>query len=316
MLILQEKGDVALKIRFLPEGGFHSRGAFIEYEGDEPTGDEPEYGRSAQLSFDILCDQMEIRTIASVVNEYDETENSDRPMTTLISGKGTIQPARWGRFSLSLFGNKRAHHEVSLTIRSNEIGEAVSFGGLFMEPDLDVEGWDEFYLEINVHTSRFQALVSELSEPGAILRAHVDTSKFPNFFAEWSPAISEGRSIKFLDSKKNVENAEDIPDDFWLGAEERKKMLSSVDHAPVDIGVIRPLKASYQAANQKDRLDLDDESALASPEANDEHDLCIERNNALLAQVDAIALLTGQVRQTGRWVALCFVVLIIAVLAK
>lgn len=39
-----------LKVRFLPEGGFNKNGAFIEYAGEAPSGNEAEYQRQSSLS--------------------------------------------------------------------------------------------------------------------------------------------------------------------------------------------------------------------------------------------------------------------------
>ncbi len=44
-----------LKVRFLPEGGFDKNGAFIEYEGEGPNGNEAEYQREGYLTLDIIC---------------------------------------------------------------------------------------------------------------------------------------------------------------------------------------------------------------------------------------------------------------------
>jgi hypothetical protein len=305
-----------MKIRFIPDGGFDKNGAFIEYEGDEPTSDEPQYQRSWYLSFDIISDQMELRTFVEPGNENEEAENPDRSVTKSIWGKGTIQPARWGSFSLSFLGEAKEHHEVSLFIRPNE-RETVGLGGLKREADLDSKGWNEFYLEIELHTSRFNALVSELSVPGAALKVHVETHKFPNFYATWSPSISDGRIIKYLDSERDVENADDVPEDFWLSIEERKKRIFDLKSAPVNIGVDRPLQSYPKTADGENQSDLDDdyhEFDEYSPRAQDKHTLRIERNNAILAQVDAIALLSAQIKRTGFWVILCLILLVIATL--
>ncbi len=226
-----------MNLRFLPKGGFNKNGAFVEYWDDEPTGGEPEYDRSrclsGDISLDIACDQVEVRTIAEIVNEYDEVKDSDRTITKIIVGEGAIQPAGWGSFTLSFFGDPREHDKVSVVIRSSEIGEAVYFAGTC----------DEFYVEISVHSSRFDALVSELAESGAILKVHVKISKFPNFYATWSPTYSEERVIKYLEEKRDVENADDIPEDFWIEPSEQKKMLSDKDIPPAHVAVVRTLKS-------------------------------------------------------------------------
>jgi len=306
-----------MKLRFLPRGGFNKNGAFIEYKGDEPTGDEIEYERSWYLSLDIICDQLEVRTVAGIANENGEVKDTDRTITKLIVGKGTIQPARWGRFTLSFLGKKKVYGKVSLTIHSSEVGEATSFAGIYSEADIDLEGWDEFYVETYVHMSRFDAFVSELAEDGAKLRVHIKTSKFPNFYATWSPTISEGRKIKYLNSKTDVENADDIPEDFWLDPSERKRMLSDVDDPPVTFGVARPLKSPTVSTEYDSELETEDDGHDFPAESSTtkyEHSLQIERNNAILALVDATALLAAQVKRTGFWIIVCLGVLVLAAL--
>ena len=39
-----------VKVKFLPEGGFNKNGAFIEYDGDSPTGQETEFQRQSYLT--------------------------------------------------------------------------------------------------------------------------------------------------------------------------------------------------------------------------------------------------------------------------
>jgi hypothetical protein len=308
-----------MKIRFLPEGGFNKNGAFIEYEGDEPMGDELEYERSGFISLDIVFDQLEVRTVAGVANEYDEVSENERTITKLLTGHGRIQPARWGQFTLSFLGHKKNHRSVGLTIRSHQSAESAVFAGLFAEADLDVQGWDEFFLEIRVHASRFDALVSELAEDKAHLRVHVDTSKFPNFYATWSPSISEGRVVKYLENKRGIENADDIPDEFWLDSSERRELLSNIDDPPVNIGVVRPLKSPTLATEHDNELESDVDDLNFPEEGStekDEQSLQIERNSALLAMVNTTTLLTTQVKRTGFWIIVCLIVLVLAVLAK
>ena len=88
---------------------------------------------------------------------------------------------------------------------------------------------------------RLAALLKELSTPGAVLHISVKSDRFRNFYAEWSPSISEGRVIKLLDSKRDVENADEIPEGFWLTPEFQRELVSDLDNPPVTISVGRPL---------------------------------------------------------------------------
>lgn len=314
-----QKGSV-LKIRFLPDGGFSKSGAFIEYEGDAPEGDEPQYERDFP-TLEILCNAMEIKTSAVIISEDDEPENPDRSVGRVIAGKGVIQPARFRSFSLSFLGKRKTHHEVSITILQRERREEISFAGMYFEAGYDTRGADEFFLQIEVHPSRFTTLLSELSEPHSMLRALVDVGAFPNFFTTWSPVNGEGRVIKYLNYKSDVANQEEVPESFWLLEEERKGLRSRKGSAPVTVVVSRPLRSISGAAEDHNAPDVGDEQqpydfAAQSPLDNWEQALLIERNNALRAQVGLTEAFIKQIRGIGRWTVACLIVLIIAVITK
>jgi hypothetical protein len=234
-----------MTVRFLPEGGFNKNGAFIEHDGDFPTGQEKEYQRQSYLTLDIACTDFKLGTSFGVVSEYKEVK--ERKHRRSISANGTIQPARWGEYSLSFFGESGSTREVAISIHENTEGEAATLSGLNIEGDLDVEGHHCFFLEIHVHGERFSALSKELSTPGAVLHISVRSDRFPNFYAEWSPSISEGRVIKFLDSKRDVDNADEIPESFWHTPEFQRELISNPDNPPVTISVSRPLQPQLHA---------------------------------------------------------------------
>lgn len=145
------------------------------------------------------------------------------------------------------FGESGSTREVAISIHENTEGEAATLSGLNIEGDLDVEGHHCFFLEIHVHGERFSALSKELSTPGAVLHISVRSDRFPNFYAEWSPSISEGRVIKFLDSKRDVDNADEIPESFWHTPEFQRELISNPDNPPVTISVSRPLQPQLHA---------------------------------------------------------------------
>jgi hypothetical protein len=117
-----------LKVRFLPEGGFGKNGAFIEYEGAEPSGDANEYQRQSHLRLDIACADLKIGTHMEVLCEYEEVE--ERKFRRSISANGTIQPARWGQYSLSFLGEKSSTREIVVSIHEDPMGEAATLSGI------------------------------------------------------------------------------------------------------------------------------------------------------------------------------------------
>ena len=229
-----------LKVRFRPEGGFNKNGAFIEYEGDVPNGDETEYERQGYLTLNINCTDLRLGTSLGVLCEHKEVE--EREHRRSISANGKIQPARWGQYSLSFLGEEVSTREIAINIHENSEGEAATLAGVNMEGDLDFEGHYYFFLELHVHRERFAALLKELSNLGSVLHISVRSDRFRDFYAQWSPSISEGRVIKFLDDKRDVENAEEIPDNFWRTSEFQRELVSNPDNPPVTVSVGRPLQ--------------------------------------------------------------------------
>lgn len=228
-----------LKVRFLPESGLAKSGAFIEYESEEPTGEEAEYQLQSYQTLDIACSDLKVETSLEVICVYENIEK--RQYGRVIGATGVIQPARWGRYYLSFLGEKRKTDRIAINTRENAIDEAATLAGLKMESDLDIKEVQNFFLEINLHHDRFAVLLKELSIPEAALHISVRADHFRDFYARWSPSISEGRMIKFLDNKRDVENADEIPENFWRSSEFQRELLSNSDSPPATISVGRPL---------------------------------------------------------------------------
>lgn len=180
----------------------------------------------------------------------------------------TARPLWARQYSLSFFGESGSTREIATSIHENTEGEAVTLSGINMEGDLDLEGHHYFFLELQVHRERFSALLKELSTPGAVLHISVRSERFRDFYAAWSPSISEGRVIKFLDSKRDVENAEEIPEDFWRTPEFQRELISDPENPPVTISVGRPLhpllSISSTAEGDKDEWDADGDAPALS----------------------------------------------------
>lgn len=230
-----------LKVRFLPKGGFNKNGAFIEYTGDAPTGSETEYQRQGPLRVDITCTDVDYGTRFGVVTEYEEIK--ERTYWRSIHAKGVIQPARWGEYAFSFLGDKRGFGEIDINIHENAEGESITLSGENIEGDLDAEALHYFFLEIELHRDRFSALLEELTAPNAELHISVRSDFFRGFYAEWSPSINGGGVIKFLNRKQDVENASEIPENFWRTEEHQRQLISDPDKPPVTIRVRRPLQS-------------------------------------------------------------------------
>lgn len=297
-----------LKVRFLPAGGFDKNGAFIEYSGGEPTGTETEYQRQGYLTLDIACFEFKVGTSLGIICEYEEVEK--RQYSRAIYTTGLIQPARWGRYYLSFLGEKSNTDRVAITIQESALGETATLAGVKIKGDLDIEDIHNFFLQIDLHHERFATLLKELSFPDAVLHISARADCFVNFYAEWSPSISEGRVIKFLDRKRDVENSNEIPEDFWRSSEFQRELLSNSDRPPVTISVRRPMNTESSCPTSEES-DVASKGQEVAPPPMD-----VPLSAPAPNPIPVLEELTKRVRRgtfwIGLWVALIFLVLILS----
>lgn len=243
-----------MRLIFLPDGGFQNAGGFIEVENDaETSGSEEVYQRQGHLTIRLKCRDIQVRHGVHVRNEMteEEADPSKRSSFRSIGATGDIQKSRWGQHSLSILGRKQEHRQVSISIRDHAEGEAVFAAGMSGASDVDLEYDESFFIEVVLERQRMDMILRELQMPGAELWVEAKIDKFPNFYATWSPAIDEGRTIKFLDSERDVENADEIPDDFW-NRDLHREMLSGTDRQPVNVAVIRSLNPPNELEPEHD----------------------------------------------------------------
>lgn len=205
-----------MRVIFLPDGGFQGLGGFIEVEdGQEPTGKEEVYQRQGHLRFSLRCHDLALRFGHNVIIDQDEKPPEARTTLRGLTAKGEIQDSRWMRHRFSILGNSSEHSMLDVNIREHETHEGAYVAAMPGVSDLDLQIDEGFFVEVVLSRQRMDRLLEEVRQPGAELRLEVNLSAFPRFYATWSPAIDEGRLIKFLDSDRDVENADEIPDDFW-----------------------------------------------------------------------------------------------------
>ena len=71
--------------------------------------------------------------------------------------------------------------------------------------------------------------------------------------------------IKFLATKRDVENADEILEDFWLTPEFWRELVSNLDHPPVTISVRRPLQLLFPSpSTAEDEWDMDEDAPASS----------------------------------------------------
>lgn len=256
-----------MRVVFLPDGGFQKSGGFIELDdGAEITGAEEVYQRQGYLTLRLTCRDTEIRHGVEVWNEEKDADPTKRSSFRAITATGDIQKSRWGRFSLSILGRTTEHSSMGVTIRENEAGEAVFAAGMSGDSDLDHEYDESFFVDVVITRERMDTIIRELQMPGAELRLDVRVSHFPMFYAPWSPSIDEGRVIKFLDRERDVENAEDVPDDFW-NRDFHSDALANAERRPVNIAVVRRLgRLEEQSAPRHLDNDVPTSPDMSEPE--------------------------------------------------
>ena len=250
-----------MRVIFLPEGGFNKNGAFIEVpEGHEPTGNEPEYQRQGYLNVPLSCTDIRVSTRIGVKKSarIEEGGSNQSTMSTHISAIGNIEGEEYDRYSLSFLGQKSVHHSVNVSIREAEGRERSHASGFIDTGEFGEKHDQSFLVEIVVTPDRMKFILSELQKPGAILKIVVSFSRFRGFFATWSPSIREGRTIKFLNNDRDVENADEMSKDFntadYLDDEDEDEDISNT----VTLWVGRSLTTSQPA-------EVEDEEPYTQP---------------------------------------------------
>ena len=217
-----------MKVRYMPEAGFGQAPAFVEYEGDAPADQAPLYQRQGYLKLNLDCQDVEVHERwKAAPGKSEEPDGYALPQRS-IWATGVIGQARWGRFSLSYFGHSETYEELAVSIHRSQDEVRTYLAGNPIRDDLDIDLMNNpgFFLEVHLEAERYDALEVALVKPGARLRLSVDAGLFRDFYATWSPSISEGRIIKFLDTVDDVENAAEMP----------KSMLERFDNLEEDIG--------------------------------------------------------------------------------
>ena len=187
------------------------------------------------------------------------------------------------------------------------IGGAYRLSGSKMEGDSDSKGHHYFFLELQIHRERFAALLNELSTPGTVLHISARSDCFRDFYAEWSPLVSEGRVIKFLDSKRDVENADKIPEDFWRTSEFQRELVSDPYHPPVTIRVERHLQPLLSVPSTvEDDCGMDQDTPALSV-----HPITAPVPNLIPAIEELSKRLRRGAFWIGPWLALIFAILLI-----
>lgn len=231
-----------MRVVFVKDGGFNKTGAFAELKDGEVLSETtPLYERQGYISPTLLCEDVAFfhsRDVLYKRKGSGDDKDSSPLASRSIRATGYIERSRWGKHQIAMLGSDRMHDKLNFSIRDVGDIEGASAGGSSAINDLDLNIDESFYVEAFLPTPDFDGLLEELEKPGATLRVHVELGRFPGFYATWSPSIGEGRVIKFLNQRADVENAEEIPKDFVSGGEEDTALFGN---SPITIYVSRKL---------------------------------------------------------------------------
>jgi len=205
----QGEQDNSLGVVFHPEGGFEKAGSFTE--GNKAD----EYERQGFLTLEVACKKLSYVRSWGLETDYSNKDELAETSTERFSGQGVIQSSQHGCYSLSLLGSRQAHTTLKISIHRSE-GKRVAVIPFTASDDMD-NPWDEhFWLEVHLDEISFTELRDELrANPDFSIMISVKLDGMHGLYTTWSPSVSDGRVLKFLDNKKDVSNHSAMPEGFY-----------------------------------------------------------------------------------------------------
>lgn len=150
------------EVVFHPGGGFNKTGSFTE------SGDDTEYERQGYLTLEVVCADLAYARTWGLEKDYDNKDELADLNSETLSGKGLIQRAQWGRYSLSFLGSRRTHTTLDVSIRKSE-AKHISVVPFKKTSDLDLS-WDEHFA-LDVRLSGTDSAKKDWSKTGATKQA-------------------------------------------------------------------------------------------------------------------------------------------------
>lgn len=155
-------------------------------------------------------------------DEYDDDGQIEklRPFEHL-RGMGQIQGGLRHGFPLSIFGSERVFEKVDITIHRRKTDHAVLVPqDISSEEDYAVHAprsipSEGIVLEIELGETHFDTLWSQVQLlASAQLQISVRLDEFRGAYAAWSPLVDEGRIVRILGDREDVENASEMPEGY------------------------------------------------------------------------------------------------------
>lgn len=222
----------ALEVIFHPQGGFNKTGSFTEGK------DAIEYEKQSFLTLELICKRLTYARTWGLEKHYDKESELVDLNFEVISGQGFIKPSLWGRSSLSFLGTPRRHTSLEVSIRKDQ-EKHVSVVPFKATDKNDIDlSWDEhFALDMRLDENSFDELRNELRiNPTFSVHLRIELDGMRGIYTTWSPSISEGRVLKFLDAREDVSNQSDLPNEFHsVGVDDSLPFTISVGQLDDDV---------------------------------------------------------------------------------
>lgn len=226
-----------LKPRFVAGAGFDGTGAIIEADG------ETEFIRATYCTviFDLIIENSSIIYSKDLLSGNDEPDvlteddreilrfrglEADAPFHLQLRKQlqrrevicATAKVAKFkdlrrsnGYYAFSAFGSEKSFHELTVGIFRKEVSRCSVY---HIRDDWETRSREGFGIDLSLDEAAFDNFVLLLAKEQSQFRLAV-TLDDPCFFADWSPAVNEGRLIKYLgDPQVALENPDDLPDHF------------------------------------------------------------------------------------------------------
>ncbi len=168
------------------------------------------------MTLEVVCSNLAYARTWGLERDYGNKDELVDLNSEMLEGKGRIRRSQWGRYSLSFLGSRRTYTTLDVSIRKGE-AKHISIVPFKETSDINLDqSWDEhFSLDVRLDEKSFGELRDELrANPAFSILITTKLDRLRGLYTTWSPSISEGRMLKFLDDRKDVSNHVDMPEEF------------------------------------------------------------------------------------------------------
>lgn len=200
-------GESRKKFRFVPEGGF--AGAFAIIEENSTAA----YSPDRYLSVVFEARDLEYARSWGRKEEWQEGNKELLDVSAeSLTGMADLVPSRFGQHRLSLFGSDNEHTKATFCISSNTTNRCEILPVPSSSDPYD-PSTEHFVVHVHLNEVSFRELRAEIDRMGAYrVMLSVSVGRMKGVYTTSSDIPEEGRLIKFLGDKYDVENHQEMPD--------------------------------------------------------------------------------------------------------